>query len=269
VFLVQEEPIMTQAMECLLSANDVGRKNEATRVAWLEAALAKIPAGGRILDAGAGEQQFRRFCSHLRYVSQDFAQYDGGASDNAGLHTPGWDTSRTDIICDITAIPEPDGAFDAVMCTEVIEHVPDAVAALRELARLVRAGGYLILTAPFCSITHMAPHHYATGFNRYFYREHLPRLGFDVVDLEENGNFFEYLAQETRRLRSVSRRYAGGALRDDEMAAVETVLTALRRLSAADRGSAELLHFGCHVLARKRSDAGASGSLSPVLRGEG
>jgi len=244
---------MIQANICPPITNDVGRKNESTRIAWLEAALAKIPAGGRILDAGAGEQQFRRFCSHLDYVSQDFAQYDGGASDTAGLHSA-WDTSRTDIISDITAIPEPDGAFDAVMCTEVIEHVPDAVAAIGELARLVRPGGYLILTAPFCSLTHMAPYHYATGFSRYFYREHLPRLGFDILDLEENGNFFEFLAQETRRLRSVSKRYAGGTLRDDELAAVNTILTALRRLSAADLGSAELLHFGCHVLAQKNDE---------------
>jgi SAM-dependent methyltransferase len=230
---------------------EVGKTNEPNRIAWLEAALAKIPAGGRILDAGAGEQQFRRFCSHLHYVSQDFAQYEGATVDGAGLHSDRWDTSRTDITCDITSIPEPDGAFDAVMCTEVLEHVPDALSALRELARLVRPGGHMILTAPFCSITHMAPYHYSTGFSRYFYREHLPALGFEILDLDENGNYFEYLAQETRRLRGVSKRYAGGPLRDNELAAVDTILTALRRLSAADRGSSELLHFGCHVFAHK------------------
>ena len=233
---------MMQAMASPPIVNDVGRRNESTRIAWLEAAIAKIPPGARILDAGAGQQQFRKFCSHLNYVSQDFAQYTP-AGDSAGLHTDSWDTSRTDIVCDITAIPRPDGAFDAVMSTEVLEHVPDPVAALRELARLVRPGGYLILTAPFCSLTHMAPYHFSTGFSRYFYREHLPRMGFEILDLEENGNFFEFMAQETRRLRSVSKRYAGGALRDDEMAAIDTVLTALRRLSAADCGSAELLHF--------------------------
>lgn len=232
-------------------ANDVGRKNEPTRHAWVEHALTRIAAGGRILDAGAGQQQYREFCSHLDYVSQDFAQYTGD-TESAGLHNVGWDTSRTDIICDITAIPEPDGSFDAVLCTEVLEHVPDPVAALKELSRLVRRGGRLIVTAPFCSITHMAPYHYSTGFSRYFYREHLPKLGWEILEISENGNFFEYLAQETRRLRGVCKRYAGGGLRDDELVAVDTLLTALRRLSAADRGSSELLCFGCHVLAQKQ-----------------
>ncbi|HWE04036.1 MAG TPA: methyltransferase domain-containing protein [Tepidisphaeraceae bacterium] len=241
---------MTTAVASPPMANDVGRKNESTRVAWLERILAKIPPGSRILDAGAGEQQFRPLCSRLRYVSQDFSQYDG-AGDGTGLHSERWDVSRTDLVCDIVAIPEPDGSFDAVMCTEVLEHVPDAVAALREIGRLVRPGGHLILTAPFCSLSHQAPYHFSTGFSRYFYREHLAKFGFEILELEENGNFFEYLAQETRRVRGLAKRYAGGGMRDDELAAVDVMLTALRRLSAADRGSSELLHFGCHVFAEK------------------
>ncbi len=229
----------------------VGRRNESTRVAWLEQTLAKIPAGARLLDAGAGQQQFRKYCGHLRYVSQDFAQYDG-KGDGAGLHDGKWDTSTIDIVSDIAGIPEADGSFDAVLCTEVLEHVPDPVSALHELARLVRPGGWLILTAPFCSLTHMAPYHFATGLSRYFYRHHLPRRGFEILDLQENGNFFEYLAQETRRLRGISARYADSELNEKETAAIETVLAALSRFSETDRGSSELLCFGIHVLAQKK-----------------
>jgi hypothetical protein len=42
-----------------------GRNNEATRAKWIECTLQEIPKGSRILDAGCGEQQFRKFCSHL------------------------------------------------------------------------------------------------------------------------------------------------------------------------------------------------------------
>jgi ubiquinone/menaquinone biosynthesis C-methylase UbiE len=231
--------------------NQVGRKNESNRVGWLERTLARLPSGLRILDAGAGEQQFRRFCSHLRYIAQDFGQYDG-SGDGKGLHSPRWQQQGLDIISDITTIPEPDGAFDAAMCVEVLEHVPDPLAALRELTRLVRVGGHLIVTAPFCSLTHMAPYHFATGFGRYFYRTHLPAMGWEILELEENGNFFEYLAQEVRRLRGIARRYAGTEFTEHESQAVNGVLAALARFTVTDNGSSELLHFGCHVLARKQ-----------------
>src|SRR5262245_62187810 len=98
----------------------VGTHNERTRVAWIERTLKRIPAGARILDAGAGQRQFKRFCGHLQYVAQDFAQYDG-RGDGLGLQTGAWDQAGLDIVSDITSIPEPDRSFDAIMCTEVFE----------------------------------------------------------------------------------------------------------------------------------------------------
>ena len=158
---------------------------------WLQKALAEIPAGSRILDAGAGERQYEKFCSHLSYVAQDFGQYDG-KGDGAGLQRGAWDQTSLDIVSDIVAIPEADESFDAVMCIEVFEHLPQPVEAIREFSRLLRRGGYLIITAPFCSLTHFAPYHFCTGFSRYFYEHHLALHGFDVVDLQANGNYFEY-----------------------------------------------------------------------------
>lgn len=229
----------------------VGTSNEQTRDAWLERALREVPAGSRILDAGAGEQKCRRFCSHLEYVSQDFGQYDG-RGDARGMQTGSWDQTRLDIVSDITAIPEPDASFDAIMCVEVFEHLPDPLLALKEFARLVRPGGHLVLTAPFCSLTHFAPYFFTTGFSRYFYERHLPAHGFEVVELVENGNFFEYLAQEIRRLPSMARRYGGGSPRPWEYGLLYLVLRMLERLNRRDKGSADVLHFGCFVRAVKR-----------------
>lgn len=228
----------------------VGHDNERFRGEWLERVLGSIPPKKRLLDAGAGEQQYRKFCSHLEYVSQDFGEYHA-VDDGSGLHPSGWDTAATHLMCDIASIPEPDASFDVVLCTEVLEHLPDPIAAIKEFSRLLCAGGTLILTAPFCSLTHFSPYHFYSGFNRSFYTTHLENNGFEIVQLECNGSFFEFLAQEMRRLYNISLRYSNSRPNLLERLALRLVLRMLHRFSGNDKGSSELLCFGFHVLAKK------------------
>ena len=172
--------------------------------------LATLPAGLRILDAGAGELKNRQHCVHLNYISQDFCQYEGkaaGEAINEGLQAESWDTSRINLISDITSIPELDASFDAILCSEVLEHVPEPTHALDEFARLLKLGGTLIITAPFASLVHMAPYHYCSGFSRYWYEHHLPLRGFMIKELTPNGDWFAYCQQELLRLGSTARRY--------------------------------------------------------------
>jgi ubiquinone/menaquinone biosynthesis C-methylase UbiE len=187
----------------------------------------------------------------LNYTSQDFGRYDGEGN-GKGLQTGKWEQSRLDIESDITQIPEPDSSFDAVMCIEVLEHLPQPVDALRELCRLLKPGGVLILSAPFCSLTHMAPYFYQTGYSRYFYEYWLKELGVSIVEMQWNGNFFEYLAQELRRLPAVAAQYSKEALSETEQKAQDILLGALNRLSKADHGSEQFLSYGLHVVAQKR-----------------
>ena len=49
---------------------------------------------------------------------------------------------------DALAIPFPDGTFDRVICSEVLEHIPDDIGAMRELARVLRPGGTMAITVP-------------------------------------------------------------------------------------------------------------------------
>src|SRR5580692_2586535 len=131
-------------------------RNELPRIVWVRTELQSLPRGIRLLDAGAGEQQYKKFCQHLHYVSQDFGQYNG-KGDQRGLQTGSWSYSGIDIVSDITDIPEPDASFDAILCTEVFEHIPDPLRALDEFRRILKPGGTLILTAPFASLVHFAP----------------------------------------------------------------------------------------------------------------
>ena len=235
-----------------------GTHNKQNRDKWLTNTLSNIPAGGRILDAGAGELQYAPLCSHLDYVSQDFAQYDG-QGDGSGFQMGNYDNSRLDIVSDIISIPEPDESFDAIMCVEVLEHVPYPVDALKELTRLLRPDGYLIVTAPFCSLTHFAPYHYQTGFNRYFYEHWLGNFGYDIVEIDYNGNFFEYLAQELRRVPAFNEQFANRGTSLLTKVAMVVLLRDLQRSSMKDQSSERLLSFGLHILARKLRKATKEG----------
>ncbi|MFA6074532.1 MAG: class I SAM-dependent methyltransferase [Negativicutes bacterium] len=223
--------------------------NERCRDNWIIKQLQAVPAGAKILDAGAGEQPYKKYCNHMVYVSQDFAAYNGRGNEK-GLQMGIWDQKYIDIISDITAIPVDDDSFDVVLCSEVLEHLPEPVMAIREFARVLRDGGKLILTAPFCSLTHFAPYHFCTGFSEYWYYEHLISNGFEIVELSKNGNYFSFMDQELCRLRYVYSRYSTKGLSLCILVLIKLLSWYLKRTN--DIGSNDLLYFGCHVVAVKK-----------------
>jgi ubiquinone/menaquinone biosynthesis C-methylase UbiE len=224
--------------------------NQLNRQAWLAKTLAAIPTGQRILDAGAGELQNRKLCDHLQYISQDFCQYTGtrGGAVDEGLQNETWDTSRIDLVCDITQITAPDNTFDAVLCSEVLEHVPEPTHALDEFARLLKPGGTLILTAPFGSQVHMAPYHFCTGFSRYWYEHHLPERGFEILELTPNGDWYTLLRQEITRLGPLERQRGSWSW---PLAYAYSILGLIYFRFRSKRTAEDLACFGWHCVAVK------------------
>ena len=178
---------------------------EEIRNNWLRDTLGQLPAGESILDVGAGEQQYKKHCLHLKYIAQDVAEYNG-EGDSSGLQTGVWDTSHLDLVCDLYDIDEST-TYDNLMCTEVLEHVVDPVLALEKFSKLVKPGGKLIITAPFNSLTHFAPYHFATGFNQFFYKHHFERLGFELSQIRASGNYISYVNSEIKRLNYIISHY--------------------------------------------------------------
>jgi SAM-dependent methyltransferase len=167
--------------------------NDYNRDEFVASVAEKIAPGTRVLDAGAGPCRYKPLFQHCQYESQDFAQYQGKEHRYGPL----------DYVGDIAAIPVSDGYFDCVLCTEVLEHIPQPELAIKEFSRILKGGGTLILTAPLGSGIHMAPYHFFGGFSRHWYDYVLPKYGFNTMTVEPNGGFFRLYGQESQRFLSL------------------------------------------------------------------
>jgi SAM-dependent methyltransferase len=226
--------------------------NQENRDRFVEQIASQVAPKSRVLDAGAGPGRYRPCFAHCEYLAHDFGQEPS----TVGRYT------KLDYQCDITAIPVPDGSFDVVLCTEVLEHVPEPIRVIRELSRLLRPEGMLLVTAPLGSFLHQEPYHYYGGYTPHWYAKFLPEAGLRIIRLERNCGFFSLLAQEAGRFSYlVSPRRTGGwrkaLLAPLWILSLPTFLFVLAPLGfVLDRLELEkIATVGYHVLAVKRENA--------------
>jgi len=113
--------------------------------------VADLPAQGRLAEVGIGHGLFgaemleRRAGWALRGIdiSRSSLRFASRVLDHYGIAPDRYDLVEGDAV----ALDEPDGAFDAVVCGEVLEHLEHPETALAELARVVRPGGRVFITA--------------------------------------------------------------------------------------------------------------------------
>jgi SAM-dependent methyltransferase len=169
------------------------RFNQVSRDEWVAAQARTVPANVHVLDVGAGSSPYRALFAHTNFRTHDFCQLKPEQLLGGSGYSP------IDYVSDVTAIPAPDGSFEVILCTEVLEHVPEPIAAIKEMARLLKPGGTLLLTAPLGSGLHQQPFHFYGGYTPHFYQRVLKEAGMTVELIEPNGNFYRFFAQEFGR----------------------------------------------------------------------
>src|SRR5437870_7027881 len=120
---------------------------EATIESFVRSVAAEIPAGKRVLDAGAGESRFKSLFAHTEYVGIDFAQGDKS-----------WDYSKLDVIGKLEELPFPDLSFDHILSIVVLEHTPQPGRVIEEFQRILKPGGMVHLVVPHMWEEHQKPH---------------------------------------------------------------------------------------------------------------
>ena len=112
-----------------------------------------LPRGARVLDIGCGRghdllRTAERYKAlSLRLYGIEIVPEDIRVAARRVEEHPDR-PSVSLIMSEVERLPFRSGQFDGVMCSEVVEHLPDPDAALREIARITKLGGTLALTTP-------------------------------------------------------------------------------------------------------------------------
>jgi SAM-dependent methyltransferase len=174
----------------------------AEKVGW---AASQFP-NGELLDVGAGLSPYKPIVqrSGLTYKSHDFSRYLPSSS-SAGLQDKSWNYPEHDFVCDVNEIPNV-ASSNIILCTEVLEHVPDAVRTFERLVNLVKPKGILIVTVPFLSLMHQAPFWFQSGLSPFWFQKWCEINKLEIVELTVQGDFVDLMSQEIFRLFSFSHR---------------------------------------------------------------
>ena len=144
---------------------------------------ASLSAGIRLLDAGAGEGDYKHHFAAQRYCGLDL-----------GIGDQAWDYSRLDVVGNLEAIPFPDRTFEAAINIVTLEHVLHPARVICELSRVLAPGGRLLLAAPLEWEEHQQPHDYGR-FTRYALDRLLRQAGFTDISIQPVGGIFRLISR--------------------------------------------------------------------------
>jgi len=143
----------------------------------------RLNGSGTWLDIGCGSRPYEALFNVEQFIGLDVIE--------SGRPT---DLKLPDVLFDGIRFPICNESIDGILCTQVLEHVTSPENLLMEMARILKPGGKLILTAPFLWEEHEVPYDFYR-FSHYGLKRLLESQGFQITALDKTTGTIEALAQ--------------------------------------------------------------------------
>jgi|SRR5688572_11525380 len=138
---------------------------------------------GKVLDVGCGTKPYEKLFSASQYIGLD-TQQSGHKHYN----------SKVDVYYDGKVFPFTNGEFDAVVCFQVLDDIFDPDSFLKEVNRVLKSNGNLLLTVSFVWEEHEQPYD-NVRYTSFGLNHVLSNNGFEVVQLKKSVNNFGLVFQ--------------------------------------------------------------------------
>ena len=134
---------------------------------------------GKCLDFGCGIKPYQKLFNTTEYVGVEIEA----------------ENKKADIVYyDGKTIPFEDETFDCIMCSQFFEHIPNLQEIAKELNRVLKKDGYILLTIPFIYPEHLQPYDFRR-FTSFGINSFMNDNGFSVIKVEKSGNYIQTITQ--------------------------------------------------------------------------
>ena len=158
----------------------------------IKGVLDEYSFNGTLLDLGCGEKPYKSLFDNItEYVGIDFKNY----SINKDFTGEVPESYFADDYLDTFILPYSDESFDNVVAFQVLEHHKNPVKMIGEVLRVVKPGGYILMTVPFLGGIHEEPHDYQR-FTRYGLEVLFSGNGSqgEIIKIKEQGSVFSTIS---------------------------------------------------------------------------
>jgi SAM-dependent methyltransferase len=138
---------------------------------------------GKLMDFGCGQKPYKALFTADEYIGVDF-ENPGHPHINESI----------DVFYDGKTIPFPNEHFDSIFSSEVFEHIFNLEEIIKELNRVLKIDGIILITCPFAFCEHEIPNDFAR-YTSFAIKYLFTKNGFEVIEQIKTGNSIEALSQ--------------------------------------------------------------------------